>query len=138
MSDGGRFPTSGALKIWHTPPLSLPAKDSILNLYANHGIDTLQALYRRFQEVSPNARMNVYPVLARMSDNRETKKKTAFLEFLLSYHPEDWRLLRQAADSNLELGAEKEAREYYERALDHCDDPQARIEIKEKVRQLDE
>jgi hypothetical protein len=107
-------------------------------LYANYGIDTLQALYRQFQEVSPNARMNIYPVLARMSDNRETEKKTAFLEFLLGFHPEDWRLLRQAADGYLELGAEKEAREYYELALGFCDDPEARAEIREKLRLVDE
>lgn len=128
-----RLPASGALKIRYHPPLSLPSKDSVLNLYAKHGIDTLQALYRQFQAISPRARINVYPVLARMSDNRETERKTAFLEFLLDFHPEDWRLLRQAADGYLELGAEKEARQYYERALQFCDDRETRAGIKKQL-----
>ncbi|MCO6488029.1 MAG: hypothetical protein J5I98_06400 [Phaeodactylibacter sp.] len=122
-------PGRNSLKVWHQPPLLLPSKDSILNLYAKHGIDTLQALYRQFQAISPRARMNVHPVLARMSDNRETENSIAFLEFLLDFHPEDWRLLRQAADSYRELGAEKEARKYYERALQFCDDRETRAGI---------
>ena len=78
--------------------------------------------------------MNLSPVLARMTENKETNSKIAFLRFLLDFHPKDWRLLKQVSDGYLDLNAKKEARIYYELALDYCDDFEVRSEIKEKLR----
>ena len=128
---------NGEISIAYQPPLSFPSKDSVLNLYSAYGIDTIKTLYRQFQKVSPRARMNIFPVLARMSENKETGRTIEFLKFLLGYHPNDWRFLKQISDSYLDLNAKKEARYYYQRALDHCDDYEARAEIKEKLRLLE-
>ena len=125
---------NGEMNITYQPPLSFPSKDSILHLFSTYGIDTIKTLYQQFQKISPRARMNLSPVLARMTENKETNSKIAFLRFLLDFHPKDWRLLKQVSDGYLDLNAKKEARIYYELALDYCDDFEVRSEIKEKLR----
>ena len=127
-------PGNVEIDITYQPPLSFPSKDSVLTLYSTHGIDTIKTLYQQFQNISPRARMNIYPVLARMSENKEPDSKIAFLKFLLDFHPEDWRLLKQISDCYLEFDAKKEARKYYKLAQDYCDDYEVRVEIKEKLR----
>jgi dienelactone hydrolase len=114
------------------PPLTLPSGDELLKSSKNNGMLAMKNQYAEMQAISPKARLDMIPIVKELSEKRQFTELIDLLQFLLNYHPTDWRLITHLGDGYAAMGNKEAAVTEYEKAMKLCDDEWAYDEIEEK------
>ena len=102
----------------------------------DNGMLAVKDQYAQMQALSPRARLPMNSILDNLAEKRQFTELMDLLQFLIKYHPTDWRLITRLGDGYAAMNNNEAAVTEYELAMTLCDDEWAYDEIETKRDEL--